>query len=75
MASACKVMAGAGCAYDYGQMSVDAGKERRIPGTCALNSLFLFILQGSAEIHLLSEAFPDPSPLSKQLCSLRSLQP
>lgn len=75
IASACKVMAASGCAYDYGQMSVAVGKERRVPGICALNDFFLFILQGSAEIRLLCEAFPDPSPLSKQLHSLRSLQP
>lgn len=75
IAFACQVMAGSGCAYDCGQMSAAVGKERRVPGICALSGFFLFILQGSAEIHLLCEAFPDPYPLSKQLCSLRSLQP
>lgn len=75
IAFACKVMAGSGCAYDYGQMSAAVGKERRVPGICALNGFFRFIFQGSAEIRLLCEAFPDPSPLSKQLRSLWSLQP
>lgn len=77
-APACKVMAGAGCACDHGQMSVDWQGGERVPRICALNvlssSFFKTQLKFTSSVKpsLSPPHFPNSSALSNP-CGFKAL--